>query len=81
MKTLLLVGIILIGLCGEALSMGHPHNMFAARKLMRAKTSASVAKPRTRPATYSCWQSAVEQAELSRRVLVTLSRLRPTRTY
>ncbi|AUD06355.1 hypothetical protein CWM47_33650 [Spirosoma pollinicola] len=32
MKTLLIVGILFLGISGQAFSMGHPHNMFAARK-------------------------------------------------
>ncbi len=46
MKKLLVVGLLLTGISGQALSMGHPHNMFAARKQLRSKTSTSIAKAR-----------------------------------
>lgn len=81
MKTLLTVGILLIGLSGQALSMGHPHNVFAARKQMRAKSATSITKSRT-PACCS-WQPVVriDKAAFSQRLLVALSRLRPTQGY
>jgi hypothetical protein len=44
MKKLMIIGLLLTGISGSAFSMGHPHNMFAARKQLRAKTSTSVAK-------------------------------------
>jgi len=81
MKTLLTVGILLVGLSGEALSMGHPHNVFAARKQMRAKSTTSIIKSRT-PACCS-WQPVVrvDKAGFSRRLLAALSRMRPTQAY
>ena len=81
MKTLLTVGILMIGLSGQALSMGHPHNVFAARKQMRAKTSTSVGKSKT-PVCPS-WQSVVQidKNAFSSRLLATLAQMRPSRTY
>lgn len=46
MKKLLIIGLLVMGISGQALSMGHPHNMFAARKQLRAKTSTSAARVR-----------------------------------
>ena len=81
MKTLLTVGILLVGLSGEALSMGHPHNVFAARKQMRAKTAASVA--RSRAALCPSWQPVVQidKNAFSKRLLEALSRMRPSQAY
>jgi|GEM_PF-1659708 len=82
MKTLLIVGTLLVGVSGQAMSMGHPHNIFAARKQMRAKASALVNKPRVSSAT-SCWQSVVEinKEEFSKRLLAALSSVSPVRSY
>lgn len=81
MKTLFVIGILLVGISGQAFSMGHPHNMFAARKQLRTKTSASVCKPKT---TFALgWQRAVKatKAEVSDRLLAALSTVRPARSY
>lgn len=81
MKTLLTVGILLVGLSGQALSMGHPHNVFAARKHMRAKSATLITKSRT--SVCSPWQPIVgiDKATFSKRLLAALSELRPTQTY
>lgn len=81
MKTLLIIGILLIGLSGQALSMGHPHNMFAARKHMRAKASTSVAK--TKPSVSSTWQptTRLPKNAFSECLLLALAHLRPARSY
>lgn len=82
MKTLLVIGTLLVGMSGQAMSMGHPHNIFAARKQMRAKASASVVKAKT-PMTSSCWQPVVsiDKATFSKRLLAALSQMRPQRAY
>lgn len=81
MKTLLTIGILLIGLSGQALSMGHPHNVFAARKQMRAKTAASVA--RSKVSVCSSWQPVVQidKNAFSKRLLAALSQMRPSQPY
>lgn len=81
MKTLLTIGILMVGLSGQALSMGHPHNVFAARKQMRARTSASVVKPKA--PVCSLWQPVVQldKTAFSKRLLAALSRIRPASTY
>ena len=81
MKTLLIVGILLVGISGQALSMGHPHNIFAARKQLRAKTSASVAKNKTSASL--CLQQTVQVAKttLSDRLIAVISHVRPTQAY
>ncbi|WP_460968266.1 hypothetical protein [Spirosoma migulaei] len=81
MKTLVVIGILLVGISSQAFSMGHPHNMFAARKQLRAKASASTARPK---ATSTIgWQHAVQvtKAEFSERLLSALSHIRPARAY
>jgi hypothetical protein len=81
MKTLLVIGILLVGISSQAFSMGHPHNMFAARKQLRTKTSASVCKPK---ATLTLgWQRAVQatKTDVSERLLAALSTVRPARSY
>ncbi|WP_461107940.1 hypothetical protein [Spirosoma koreense] len=82
MKTILILGILLTGISGQALSMGHPHNMFAARKQLRAKASACVVKPKLTSASAN-WQHAVQVSKpgFSERVLVALSSIRPARPY
>jgi hypothetical protein len=81
MKTLLVIGILVVGLSGQALSMGHPHNVFAARKQMRAKTAALVVK--SKPSVCSTWQPVVQidRNTLSKRLLAALSQIRPSKAY
>jgi len=81
MKTLLVVGILLLGISGQAFSMGHPHNMFAARKQMRSKTAASMA--RTKSTTLTCWQQTVQETKvvIGERLLAALVNVRPARPY
>ena len=81
MKTLLTVGILMVGLSGQALSMGHPHNVFAARKQMRSKTPAVVTK--SKASACSSWQTVVEidKNAFSRRLLTALSQMRPSEKY
>ncbi|GAB3640695.1 hypothetical protein GCM10027423_13310 [Spirosoma arcticum] len=71
----------MVGLSGQAFSMGHPHNVFAARKQMRAKASTSVSKSKV--PICSSWQSVVQidKDAFSKRLLTTLSQMRPSRTY
>ncbi|GAB3798085.1 hypothetical protein GCM10028819_18420 [Spirosoma humi] len=81
MKTLLVVGILLLGISGQAFSMGHPHNMFAARKQMRTKAAASIAK--TKSTTLACWQQTVQETKvvIGERFLAALMNVRPARPY
>ncbi|GAB4054606.1 hypothetical protein [Spirosoma litoris] len=81
MKKLMVIGILLVGVSGQAFSMGHPHNMFAARKQLRAKASASVSK--SKPLTTTCWQQVVQvtKTEISERLLAALSNVHPARSY
>ncbi|UFH55487.1 hypothetical protein [Spirosoma sp. KNUC1025] len=81
MKTLLIIGILLIGLSGQAFSMGHPHNIFAARKQLRAKASVSVVKNKL--SASSCWQQSVQlpKTTLGERLLSALSHVRPVRSF
>ena len=76
MKTLLIIGFLLIGLSGQAFSMGHPHNMFTARKHMRAKTLTSVVK--TKLPIASIWQPTVQlpRKAFSEYILLVLAQLR-----
>ncbi|MCX6213096.1 hypothetical protein [Spirosoma sp.] len=81
MKTLFVIGILFVGISGQAFSMGHPHNMFAARKQMRAKSSASVAKNKT--TVSACWQQTVQTTKvaISERLIAALTNVRPARPY
>lgn len=81
MKTLLITGMLIVGLSAQALSMGHPHNVFAARKQMRAKTAALVVK--SKASACSSWQPVVQidKNMFSKRLLVALSRIRPSQSY
>ena len=81
MKTLLIIGILLVGLSGQAFSMGHPHNMFAARKQLRAKASVSVVKNKL--SASSCWQPTVQlpKTAFGERLISALSQIRPTHSF
>ena len=57
MKTLVVAGLLIVGVGSQAFSMGHPHNMFAARKQMRAKSLESVSKPKLN-SSISCASAA-----------------------
>jgi hypothetical protein len=78
MKKLLIIGTVLIGISGEALSMGHPHNLFAARKAMRVKSSATVRKKPDLLEACS-WQPTicVDKATFSKRLLAALAESSP----
>lgn len=75
MKRLLIVGLLMTGISGQALSMGHPHNMFAARKQLRTKTSISIAK--ARPAICFDFHNKVQLAKttFSERLVAALTQL------
>lgn len=75
MKTVLVLGILVVGLSGEALSMGHPHNIFAAHKRMKAKSTASAQKAIIKPALVNCWDFVphFDKVELGKRLLEALA--------
>ncbi|WP_420148250.1 hypothetical protein [Spirosoma sp.] len=79
MKGLLIIGILLVGLSGQAFSMGHPHNIFAARKQLRAK--ASVSSVKTKASASSCWQHTVQlpKNSIGQGLVTLLSQLRFTK--
>ena len=81
MKKALVIGILLVGISGQAMSMGHPHNLFAARKQMRAKVSALSIKPKA--AASSCWNATVEvdKNTFGKRLVAALSQVRLVSTY
>lgn len=58
MKTLLIIGLLVIGLGGNTFSMGHPHNLFTAHKHLRAKTTTCLVK--AKPVAVSNWQPTVK---------------------
>ncbi|GAB4035374.1 hypothetical protein [Spirosoma gilvum] len=78
MKSLFIIAILLIGISGQAFSMGHPHNMFAARKQLRTKAATSVAKTKLCPPSIT-WQRAVQETKVSlaENVVAVLSRVNP----
>ncbi|GAB3687525.1 hypothetical protein GCM10027592_01160 [Spirosoma flavus] len=81
MKAAVIIGILLVGLSGQAMSMGHPHNVFAARKQLRAKPCVSNSKAKVRAAAE--WKPAVQAAKnaLSERLVAVFTHLRPVRSY
>jgi exopolysaccharide biosynthesis protein len=81
MKTLVVIGILFLAISGQAFSMGHPHNMFAARKQMKSKTSTSIAKAKATSSV--CWQQTVREtkAVVGERLLLALLNVRPARPY
>lgn len=76
MKAVLVLGFLVVGLSGEALSMGHPHNIFAAHKRMKAKSTASARKAALKPALVNCWDFVpqFDKAELGKRLLQALAK-------
>ncbi|MBD2700058.1 hypothetical protein IC229_05390 [Spirosoma sp. BT702] len=81
MKTIVIIGILLVGLSGQAMSMGHPHNVFAARKQLRSKPCVSNTKSKIRASAE--WKPAVKTAKaaISERLLTVFTHLRPLRSY
>jgi len=63
MKRLLMIGLLMTGLAGQALSMGHPHNVFAAHKRMHAKLAAKPMKTNAIQATLT--RTVVEHGSAS----------------
>ncbi|MFD2938125.1 hypothetical protein [Spirosoma flavum] len=85
MKTFVVIGILLVSISGQAFSMGHPHNMFAARKQMQSKTSTSLVV-KNKVTTSVCWQQTVQtiqatKAVFGERLIAALTHMRPARTY
>jgi hypothetical protein len=84
MKTLVIIGFLLIGVSAQAFSMGHPHNMFAARKQMRTKVaSASCPKPKMSVSINNQRAVSVQltKTAISQRLIAVLSNLNPLRSY
>lgn len=81
MKTSLIVGLLVIGLGGNAFSMGHPHNLFTAHKHLRAKTTICLVKAKS--VAVSNWQPTVELTKPSfyDRFLIALTLLLPLRSH
>lgn len=51
MKTKVLTAILILGVALQATAMGHPHNLFAARKKINAKRAAACQMPRSASST------------------------------
>ncbi|MBD2754719.1 hypothetical protein [Spirosoma validum] len=81
MKTLSIIGIILLGLSGQAFSMGHPHNMFAARKQMRAKASTAVVKTKSSACLTIQQTVQLTKTAFNDRLVSALSQIRPAASY
>ncbi|GAB2571548.1 hypothetical protein [Spirosoma areae] len=80
MKTILVAGILLLGVSGQSFSMGHPHNVFAARKQMKAKTSASVTKCKVTSSVSLQQMVKLSKATLSERLMTALKQVRPAQS-
>ena len=76
MKTLMVAGLLVVGVGSQAFSMGHPHNMFAARKQMRVKSSASVSKPKLNSPVCSTGATQVAKNALNKIFVNAFSTLR-----
>ena len=79
MKTIILLGILLFSTSGQAISMGHPHNLFVARKQMR-KAMLTVTKPKTEPLKYFSWEPSgyFSKTAFSERLVAALAQMRLT---
>ncbi len=63
MKILVVAGMLVVGTSLQAFSMGQPHNVFAARKHMRTKSSVSVVNQKAveqKSDVLLCWQNVVK---------------------
>lgn len=81
MKKIVIVGLLVAGMSGEVLSMGHPHNMFAARKHLKKQSAAFVIKPGAASSPH--WQSRVQVVKhtLCELLVVAVSHFHPVRLY
>lgn len=61
MKKLVILGMLLLGVSGQAMSIGHPHNLFAARKQLKLKKANATCVTRTPKPTWT----AVQQVRTS----------------
>ena len=61
MKTRLILGFLLVTFSVQTMGMGHPHNLFAARKLVKAKSvparvpSRATVAAATKPGSVGNW--------------------------
>jgi hypothetical protein len=58
-----MIGVLMTGLAGQALSMGHPHNVFAAHKRIHAKLAAKPMKTSAIQTTFT--KTVVEHSSAS----------------
>ncbi len=81
MKTVLVVCMLVVGSSFQAFSMGQPHNVFAARKHMRAKPSVSVVEQKSSVSVG--WQNVVKATKtmLNDFVVVAFSHISPVHTF
>lgn len=81
MKKIVIAGLLIAGMSGEVMSMGHPHNMFAARKHLKNQSSVLVVKPGISSSTP--WRSTVQVVKhtLCELMVVAVSHFHPVRLY
>ena len=77
MKTLVLIGMLVVGSSFQAFSMGHPHNVFAARKQMRTKPTVSV--PEKKASLSTCWHTMTQATKTI--FSVAFSHVSPARSF
>ncbi len=77
MKTKLTTLLLLLTMAGQAMSMGHPHNLFAARKQIKAKTLTMASKHKTVVNSRRHLFATIDKAEFARRLLTALASVRP----
>jgi hypothetical protein len=86
MKTVLVVGMLVVGSSLQVFSMGQPHNVFAARKHMIARPSVSVIEQKVTEQKNDasiCWQNVVRATKtmFSNLVIVAFSHISPVHTF
>ena len=81
MKKVVMIGLLVAGLGGQAFSMGHPHNMFAARKHLKKQSAALPVKPKAETLAY--WENTVQLAKhaLCELFVVAVSHVHPVQLY
>lgn len=81
MKTKLITLLLLLTIAGQAMSMGHPHNLFAARKQMKAKVLSGISK--SKASANPCQQlfATIDKTEFAKRLVTAFTTVRPVRSY
>ncbi|RIV27654.1 hypothetical protein DYU11_04945 [Fibrisoma montanum] len=74
MKKLLIAGMMVLAVCGEGYSMGHPRNIFAAHKRLKAKKAHTTASIRPSACRNQATVSAQHDTDLGTQIVCAISK-------